>query len=367
MSHYDYFRYAAYGIFIAVFMVAGLLASLASLAERIRSAGIGTRRSRKAQGALGNSSVIIIRDNGVTVYDSTETAEASMAWADVERNPRRLAFDAKGVEFAFKRRGADGASAPAAALWKRMDSEGVELEATSVIPHPARFREALIQWLAGKEVAVEDGIALEALILLASRTRYGRPAASHEDADHGGSSLRHAHASEAARIAARRDPHPDAESNQDEPTRSAAISASTVDSGYDENVAIRAVIVIRDNGVTVYDSKEKAEDSMTWADVVRNPNRRAFDVRGIELRFQRHEYCQDDFLKSSFWRKVVHAGKWADEYPNDVRLVAISSQPQPEKLRELLVHWLDGKGVKVDGEVELGTLIARASGLRSWH
>jgi hypothetical protein len=158
------------------------------------------------------SPIIIMRDNGVTVYDSKDGAEASMEWADVERNPTRRAFDAQGIEFAFKRAAAHDHAAPFHRLWNARNPIAVELESTSIIPQPGKFRDALIHWLAGKGIQVEPGIDLETLILLASRTKHGRPAVTSDHADHGGSSLRVATTSDLRRIAEREEPPRDAAS-----------------------------------------------------------------------------------------------------------------------------------------------------------
>jgi hypothetical protein len=144
------------------------------------------RKKAKPPVPISGSSIIILRDNGVTVYDSKERAESSMEWADVVRNPNRRAFDATGMEFAFKLRAADDHSSPVNSFWKRSESQAVELESASVIPHPEHFREALIHWLDGKGVQVEHDIDLADLILLASRTRTGRPTVTSKDADRRG-------------------------------------------------------------------------------------------------------------------------------------------------------------------------------------
>jgi len=367
MSHYDTFRLIIWGILFVAFIVAGLLSSLGSMAEWLRTAGSGTRRARTAGAASGSPPVIIIRGNGVTVYASRESAEASMSWADVLRDPERMAFDAKGMEFVFRRSGTAGDPSPLPSRWNRMEPAAVELEPKSVMPHPGKLREALIRWLDGKGVEAGDGIALGDLILLASRTRSGRPPVQRDDADDGAFPLRQEPAAGARRIGDHGGPHPAAEPGPGNPTGMGTVVPSGSGSGGDEDVGIGAVVLIRDNGVTVYDSKEEAEASMTWADVVRNPSRRAFAVRGIELGFQRHQFCREDALKYPFWRKVVHAGPWADEHPPDVRLVALSPKPRPGQLRDMLVRWLEVRGVAVDGGSALGALIERAAGTRNWR
>jgi hypothetical protein len=336
--------------------------------ERFQLANSEAKKTTTASKSINASSVIMIRDNGVTVYGSRESAEASMEWADVERNPRRRAFDAKGIEYVFKRTSAPGSSAPFSALWTGTDPTGVELEAKSVIPHPDIFREALIHWLGGKGVDVDHGIDLEALILLASRTSYARPAVPKRDGDHGGSAAHGDEASEIRRIDSHRDARPDAESRQAVLREPGATSRRSGHADADENMDIHSVVIIRANGVTVYDSKEKAEGSMEWSDVMRDPNRRAFDLKGRELRFEHRPYdYHGNMQRYSFWRKIVHGGKWADEKVSDVMLVPMSSIPRPDTMREILVHWLEGNGVKVDSDIALETLIVRASETRNWR
>jgi hypothetical protein len=359
--------------YVCAIVMGAMMVFLTKRGERMQGARVETGNRNRAKGPLSvhRSSIIIIRDNGVTVYDSKGSAEASMEWADVERNPKRRAFDAKGIEFVFKRRAAMDHAAPIHALWNGTDPKAVELESKSVIPHPDTFREALIHWLDGKGIQVEHGIDLEALIRLASRTSYGRPAVNAHVADHGGSLLSDTHAPDVNRIDNRTAAPPNPGSIQDAVRGMGAIATNAAYSDYVEDIAIRAVVIIRDNGVTVYDSKEKAEESMEWSDVMRNPSRRAFDLKGIELRFERlpfsFYYSNEEFLKFPFWRKLLGSSRRADEPRKDVKLVPISSTPHPDTLRDLLVRWLDGKGVTVDGGLALDQLIVRASETKAMH
>jgi hypothetical protein len=368
------FRLGVYVGFFGVFIIFGLFAAMAGLRSGIERLQTTTREPKKAakrQASLENSSIILIRDNSVTVYDSKELAEASMEWADVVRNPSRRAFDAKGGEFVFKRRAANGNFAPVHSLWNGTNPDGVELEAKSVIPRPDELREALIHWLGGKGVQVENGIDLEKAILLATRTRYGRPAGDDKVADQGGTTFRADNAAEVLRVENINATPPDAESNQDEPRGTGAIPENEVHPDCVEDIAIGSVVIIRNNGVAVYDSKAKAEESMEWSDVMRNPSRRAFDLKGIELRFAHQPrsgyYSDEEWLKLPLWKKLLvrTRRRLPDERRNDVKLVPISPIPHLEMLRESLLHWLDANGVTVDSGIDLDRLIVRASETRS--
>ena len=183
------------GVLLAGWVAISLAVKVRKEIVKLQGPPAETTKVAKAPVAVRKSSVVIMRENGVTVYDSKQGAEASMEWADVERNPQRRAFDASGVEFVFKRSSAGGRCAPIHALWKRTDPIAVELEAKSVIAQPAAFREALIHWLDGKGIQVEPGIDLETLILAASRIRHARPPVAGNAADVGGPELRVATAS----------------------------------------------------------------------------------------------------------------------------------------------------------------------------